>query len=218
MESVHGKYSIDIGAATLAERLAGHHAVLIDIGTGDGYYVRHVAQACSAQFVIGIDACRENLRAISRKAPRNALYIIANALALPQELHGLAGHITINFPWGSLLAGLLGDDQALLDGLRVITRPGTVLEVRLNSGALVAAGWSLEAGGAQVRQVLCDGGFDVGPLVWLDSHALRTCPTSWAKRLAYGRDPHALYLRASAPVMRPLRLSSWQLANVVDVH
>jgi hypothetical protein len=35
---------------------------------------------------------------VPRKAPDNALYVIANALALPKELGGMASKITINFP------------------------------------------------------------------------------------------------------------------------
>ena len=79
-----------IDAATLAARIAGYRDILVDIGTGDGRYVRHIARECPASFAIGIDACRENLRGASRNAPGNALFVIANALSLPRELHGLA--------------------------------------------------------------------------------------------------------------------------------
>jgi hypothetical protein len=40
------------------------------------------------------------------------------------------------------------------------------------------------------------GGFDVGELLRLDARELRRCPTTWAKRLAYGRDPRAVFLSA----------------------
>ena len=208
MEMIDGKRSCAIDAAGLQSRLAGYRDILVDVGTGDGRYVRHVAHSCPQQFAIGIDACRENLRCASRKAPYNALYIIARAEALPRELSGLATHITINFPWGSLLAGLVDGDPALLHGLRGIARPGAVLEARLNGGALAEAGWSLEQGGARVRRVLRDHGFAVEPLVGLDAAALRACPTTWAKRLAYGRDPRALYLRAIWPITRRSEFSS----------
>lgn len=85
----------------------------------------------------------------------------------------------------------------LLEGLLAITRPQAALEIRLNAGALTEAGYTLESGGARVRQALREGGFDVGDPLWLDARQLRQCPTTWAKRLAYGRDPHAVYLRAT---------------------
>jgi hypothetical protein len=47
-----------------------------------------------------------------------------------------------------------------------------------------------------VKQALQVSGFDVKPLAKLDASALRNYPTTWAKRLGYGRDPLALCLRA----------------------
>jgi len=194
MEGIRGKQSFQIDMPELAQWLAGYDRVLMDIGTGDGRFVQHVARTCPQQFVIGIDACRENLRASSRNVPPNALFVIANAQALPRELYGLAAHVTINFPWGSLLNGLLTGDPALLESLAAIARPDAILEVRLNGGALAEAGWGLENGGERVRQVLRASEFGVKSAVVLEVHDLRAYPTTWAKRLAFGRDPRALYL------------------------
>ena len=180
----------------LARGVAGYGGVLIDIGTGDGRYVLHVARTCPNWFALGVDACRENLRKASRKAPGNALYVIANALALPRELEGMASKVTINFPWGTLLTGLLDGEPMLLEGLLAIARPGAELEVKLNGGAIAESGYTLKSGGARVRQALHEGGFDVGDLLRLDGQELRKCHTTWAKRLAYGRDPLAVRLRA----------------------
>lgn len=199
METIHGKRTHTIHGTTLLPRLAGYRRVLVDLGTGDGRFVQHVARTDPDCFVIGIDACRENLRTASRTIPPNALFVIANAAALPAELTGVATHITINFPWGSLLRGLVIGDPAILGGLRLLARPETTLEIRLNSGALIEAGWSLEAGGAAVYQALRSYGFVVEPCTILHASALRICPTTWAKRLAFGRDPRALYLRATWP-------------------
>ena len=181
----------------LARDVAGYRDVLIDIGTGDGRYVLHVARTCPNWFALGVDACRENLRKASRKAPPNALYVIANALALPKvELEAMASKVTINFPWGTLLTGLLDGEPMLLEGLLAIARPGAALEIRLNAEALRVAGYTLDSGGARVRQPLYEAGFDVSDLVELDAGGLRRCQTTWAKRLAYGRDPRTVSLRA----------------------
>jgi tRNA G46 methylase TrmB len=121
MEIIRGKHASFIDAAALADRLAGFDAVHIDIGTGDGRFVRRVAQTDPDCFVIGIDACRENLRGVSRRAPQNTLFVIANAQALPPELHGLAAQVTINFPWGSLLRACW---QMTGAGLMAVACPG----------------------------------------------------------------------------------------------
>ncbi len=201
MEVIHGKDTVSIDDRTLEERLAGYAGVLLDIGAGDGRYVRMFARTRPSCFAIGLDACRENLRASSRSGAPNALYVIANALAMPPELYDRAAYITINFPWGSLLRGLVEAEGSLLQGLRAVSQPGAMLEVRLNAGALTEAGWSFQHGGAAVRRALVKAGFSVGRLQPVDAQALRACPTTWAKRLAFGRDARALYMRAWAPAM-----------------
>jgi 16S rRNA (adenine(1408)-N(1))-methyltransferase len=183
MESIQGK------------RAAGYQEVLLDIGAGDGRFVRQMAAECPARFVIGVDACRENLRAISRAAPANALYLIADARALPCALDQRATHVTINFPWGSLLSGLLAGEAALLERLAAVARPGALLELRLNADALAKAGWDMADGGEHVRRALHLAGFQVRSAIALGPHELRACPTTWARRLACGRDARGLYLK-----------------------
>jgi hypothetical protein len=194
MESIKGKHSSSIDGAMLQARLCGYAQRLVDLGTGDGRYVQHVARQCPSDFAIGIDACRENLAAASAKPASNTLYLIANACALPNELHRVATHLTINFPWGSLLAGLLNDNLALHQGILLLGQPGTRLDVRLNGGALAEAGWSLEEGVSRVGLLLQRCGFDMKRPVVMDAGALRQVPTTWAKRLAFGRDPRAALL------------------------
>lgn len=195
MEIVRGKCASFIDSTMLAERLAGYACVHIDIGTGDGRLVRHIAQTNPSIFALGIDACRENLREVSRRAPANTLFVIANAYALPCELYRVAAQMTINFPWGSLLEGLLTNEPALLAGLRAMARPGARLEVRLNGGALAEVGCSLEEGAGRVQHVLALNGFDMCSPAMLTARELRVYPTAWAKRLAFGRDPRAVCLQ-----------------------
>jgi 16S rRNA (adenine(1408)-N(1))-methyltransferase len=197
MEWIQGKSSRALDPTTLAALVDRYRGVLVDIGTGDGRYVRHIALAHPTWLAIGVDACRENLRAVSRCAPPNALFIVANALALPGALHGLAARIAINFPWGSLLAGLLTGDPALLSGLAALARPGATLEFRLNQGALAEAAATLEGGVARIRRALCMCGFAIRGSSPLDADASRAFPTTWAKRLAFGRDPCGWYLSAT---------------------
>jgi 16S rRNA (adenine(1408)-N(1))-methyltransferase len=197
MEIMRGKHASFIDSSQLTKIMAGCETVHIDIGTGDGRFVRHIAGLYPSRFAIGIDACRENLHELSRRATANALFVIANAEALPYELHGLAGHISINFPWGSLLESLLTHDSALMAGLEMIAQPNAALEIRLNSGALAECGWSFEAGVERVREVVMLNGFNLRPSIMLTAGELRSCPTTWAKRLAYGRDPRATFLRGA---------------------
>lgn len=196
MEVIRGKQTLIINENNFGNLVSGHKSILMDIGTGDGYFVRHAAIETPDRLVIGIDACRDNLCDISRKAPQNALFVIANALELPGELTNLADHITINFPWGSLLSGLLTGDAALISGLLRIMRPQSSVEISLNGGALSEQGWPLEEGAARIVRVLKESGLccNKSPMP-LTARELHSYPSTWAKRLAFGRDPHGKFLQ-----------------------
>ncbi|HET9494676.1 MAG TPA: class I SAM-dependent methyltransferase [Chloroflexia bacterium] len=194
MLSIRGKHAAGIEPANLARQISGYQHVLIDLGAGDGRFVRHVAETRPDTFAIGIDLCGDNLRKTGRRAPDNALFVIASAYAPPPELHGKATHLTINFPWGDLLTGLLAHDERLLAALDALCRPGARVEVRINAGAITEVGWSLSAASVAVRRALHEAGFAVGahPRL-LDASDLRAFPSTWARRLAFGRDARALY-------------------------
>ncbi|NOT03086.1 MAG: hypothetical protein HOP27_00650 [Anaerolineales bacterium] len=141
-----------------------------------------------------MDSCRENLHEYSRAKLPNLLYIIASAQNLPHELSGLVSHITINFPWGSLLESLLTGDIRLMRGLESISRSATTIEIRLNGGALTEAGWGLEAGAEKIYNNLIQAGWQINVPALMNANALRSFPSTWAKRLAFGRDPRAIQL------------------------
>jgi hypothetical protein len=194
MEIMQGKITRQLCAAEFAERAAEYGEVLVDLGTGDGRFALETARRNADTLAVGVDACRENLRETSRRAPANALFVIAGAEALPAELTGRAGLITINFPWGSLRDGLLNGDDGLLDGIRALARPRARLEVRLNASALAEAGYGLVEGGERAREALAIAGFAVQAARRLDAAALKGMPSTWAKRLAFGRSPEALLI------------------------
>ena len=194
METIRGRQSRDINKTELDQRLAGYEDILLDLGTGDGRFVHRMAEQYKEKFFIGMDACRENLRAKSQRKLPNALFVIASAQALPQELNGLASHININFPWGSLLESLLNDDACLINGFLSVTRPCASMEVLLNADALATAGWTFDSGAEQIERVLIAAGWRMNSRSSLKVCDLRSIPTTWAKRLAFGRDPRAIGL------------------------
>jgi len=196
MELISGRRAVGISRAELLTRIAPYNRVLLDLGAGDGRYVLDRARREAGCFVIGVDACREHLREPSRRAPHNALFVIANALQLPDELNGIANEITVNFPWGSLLRALLDGDRALLGGIERVSLPAAQLCVRLNISALAEAGVALDHGVELVRRAFDANGFLSQRPRTLGQAELRSLASSWAKRLAYGRDPLALELQA----------------------
>lgn len=198
METIQGKKPFHLTKEEFSRQVAGYQNIWLDLGTGDGRFVRQTAESRPDWFIIGVDACRENLSEHSRKKPANALFVIANALALPPELDGQCARISINFPWGSLLRGLLEADLALMGRLARVTLPGAEVTVRLNGGALAEAGWDAEAGAWQAHDQLWQNGFSARSPRLMGAQDLGACPTTWARRLAVGRDPRGWEISARA--------------------
>ena len=93
------------------------------------------------RLVVGVDASAAAMAEASRRAARppgrgglaNALFLVAAAEALPAGLDGLADLVTVHFPWGSLLRGLLAADPAVLGGLVRVLRPGATLSMLVSA-------------------------------------------------------------------------------------
>ena len=196
METIRGRTSRELDVNELKERLAHYNRIHLDLGTGDGRYARTLASSYPEWFVIGVDSCRENLREHSQAKLQNLLFVIASAQNLPHELQSSISHVSINFPWGSLLDSLLAGDPLLICGLERVACSTAFVELRLNGGALAEAGSNLEAGTDMICHNLDQAGWRVSAPVTLDARGLRDFPSTWAKRLAFGRDPRAMMLSA----------------------
>jgi 16S rRNA (adenine(1408)-N(1))-methyltransferase len=96
--------------------------VALDLGTGDGRAVLAAAAAQPDTLVIGVDASAEAMARSSRRAAPNALFVAAAAERPP--FSGIANTMTVNFPWASLLRGVLGHDETVLAGLARLAAPG----------------------------------------------------------------------------------------------
>lgn len=212
---LQGKALITLTAAELRDRLAGYAAVVLDIGTGDGRFVYREARAHPEQFYIGLDAVAENLAEhavkITRKPARggahNVLYVIENVETLPVALHGIANRICINYPWGSLFKGLILGDQVVLRNIAATAAPGASGEILINSAVFFdpvpndILGLP-ELSDAYIETVLrplyAQAGLAIAGYEWVGKAVMKDVPTSWSKRLAYGKKPHTLRLHFDA--------------------
>ncbi|GAB2729468.1 hypothetical protein GCM10027089_61370 [Nocardia thraciensis] len=110
----------------------------VDLGTGDGRAVLSAAAVDAQRLVIGVDANAAGMAEAARRALRtrggipNVLFVAAAVESLPPELDGIADEVTVNFPWGTLLRGLLTGDAAVLGGLSRIMKPGAALDILLS--------------------------------------------------------------------------------------
>ncbi len=197
METIQGKKSFDINLNEFTLRHKNYNRIILDLGTGDGKFAFHYAQTFPNHFVIGLDSCRENLHEYSRVNQSNLLYVIANAQQLPFELHGLISHIHINFPWGSLLENLLIGDANFMCGLNSIARPNTTIDLRLNGGGMSELGIDFLCGVNQIQENLLSYGWKMKKPTYMSISELQKFPSTWARRLAHGRDPRVVKLSGS---------------------
>lgn len=155
--------------------------------------------------MLGIDANAAAMTEAARRAAgpakrgglRNALFVVAAAEALPEALASFADSLTIHFPWGSLLRGLLAAEPRVTEGIARVTKPGANIEALVSVIERDQAGLAPflpEAVTSHVRLYqrhgleLCD----VRPATKEQIAASRS---SWAKRLGAGERRPAWWLR-----------------------
>jgi SAM-dependent methyltransferase len=76
---------------------------------------------------IGLDADPSHMRRASQHAPANVRFVVGPAGALPAELAGSVSELSVHFPWGSLLDGLVVPSPDVLESIaRVLVPAGTL--------------------------------------------------------------------------------------------
>lgn len=151
------------------------------------------------------ESSRRAAKSAAKRGLPNALFVVSAAERLPPELHGLADHLTIQFPWGSLLRGALALDEAAAHGIASLLAPGgtatATLSIEERDGLDLP--WlesEAERRGLAERWSQLD--LEVCGLRPATVEELRAMPSTWARRLAAGRDRTAWRLeleRVAAP-------------------
>lgn len=170
------------------------------------------AAACPERLVVGIDANATSMvkaswraaRAAKRGGLANALFVVSAAEALPDELDGAADAMTVHFPWGSLLRGLLTADAAILGGIARVTRPGASVTLLLslterdNVAEVDAIG---ERTFADLASAYAAHGFALRDARPATQEEIARSQSTWAKRLRAGtnRPVWRVFLRRLDP-------------------
>lgn len=126
---------------TFLSKVRTFKQVHIDLGTGDGKYVYQQAKENPEHFFIGVDLHPEKMYHYSWKAARkpskgggveNLSFICSAVEKLPTSLTYAADKITINFPWASLLKGVVKPERSLLMNIVHLAKERADLEIVLN--------------------------------------------------------------------------------------
>src|SRR5690242_14702167 len=113
----------------------------------------------------------------------NAHFALAAAEAIPPELAGL---VTVRFPWGSLLRGVVGDDDRAAAGVASLVAPRGVLELVLapsDRDGLEAIPTSAAGLADAAARAFAPFGFDVIEARAMSAVEVRATHSTWARRL-----------------------------------
>ena len=170
-----------------------------------------MARQKADRLFVGLDANLSGLRHVSTRAARagltNLVYVRASIEDLPAELAGVADEVTAILPWGGLLAAFANPVVPLLRNVRGLCARGAALTVVLGVDPQRDLAEVLRLGlpvmdARHFAGVLAAGyaeaGFEVTSVRAQTSEDLARWPSSWAKRLAFGRPRPVFQVEARA--------------------
>lgn len=209
MRVVTGKTSQTMAAAEFRRLASGYATCWLDVGAGDGALSYRLAADFPDVLCLGIDPNAEAMASQARRARRepdrggrvNCLYVAAAVEAPPAELAGLAGAITINFPWARLLEIVLGAGDggpaALGAALGALAAPDCAVQLLLNEVTDLPAVPAVEPAmlADRLAPAFAATGFQVAAADWLATDA--RVRSRWGGRLIRGSGRRVVRLRAS---------------------
>jgi len=184
--------------------------VIVDIGTGDGSFALSMAKKHPDRYIIGIDPNHQNLAKTSLKSQPspskdslpNLLFVLASVQDLPSQIDGIANQVFINFPWSGLMQSLLLADTITWQNIGRICQPGALIEIIFSYDQVRDAKLGLPQINPDYIHIdlaprLHDLGFGVTGFSAVSQSELKSFPSSWAKKLAFGKDRTFYHLQVN---------------------
>jgi 16S rRNA (adenine(1408)-N(1))-methyltransferase len=191
--------------------------VVVDLGTGDGRSALARAAAEPATLVFGVDAAATAMAESSRRADRarinSVVFLAAGAETLPTTPLADAAHlVTVIFPWGSLLRGVLGLDEAALCGVAAVVRPGGRVEVLVSvvPSDRVTGLQTLDASAEPaIASAWAAAGLCLDPMRPATRAEIDATRSSWARRLDAGADARPVWRLTGARPIVDGKMTGW---------
>jgi 16S rRNA (adenine(1408)-N(1))-methyltransferase len=202
---LQGKKSTSMNKEELYNIIKPFNEILVDIGTGDGTFIYKMAKENQNYFCIGIDSAGDNMSLSSKKIVKkpqkgglkNALFVVSSIEQLPFELNNIASHLYVNFPWGSLLEGVVKGNDDVLSKIALISKNNafltitTTYSVYYEETEIIKRGLpklSFEYFNNELAKEYERHGIKIKNVVLLKCDDLKDYNSQWAKKLAFGKE------------------------------
>jgi 16S rRNA (adenine(1408)-N(1))-methyltransferase len=164
-----------------------------------------VARTRRDTLAIGLDACADALAYAARRAIRDR---VPNLVLLREPLESLAldafaDELTIHFPWGSLLRGVLAEDRGVFESICRLPRPGGLLTLAFSVIARDGRAPLSAHDIARVSREYRWSGFTPVEDRVMERSDVAAARSSWGKRLDVGGTRPGRLLRFRRAARRP---------------
>lgn len=184
--------------------------IIVDIGTGDGKFTYQLAKENPDRFIIGVDPSQKSMGETSGKiykkkekgGLKNALFVLADIENLPDELKDITNQVFINFPWGSLLKGIVLVENGTWDNIKKICQKEAIIDIILGYDKsrekkeiekLGLPLFDLQYIQNEMAPKLENQGFTIIETREVERSELKDHPSSWAKKLSFEGDKRKYY-------------------------
>lgn len=210
MELIRGKKLCQVSPVEFLEMRRPYKRIWLDIGTGDGLFVYRSAREHPDVLCIGVEPAWKNCSETAGKAQKkevkggapNALFVRGAIEGPPVELAGTAEKIFVNYPWGSLLSGLVEPAALVVANLRSLCAMGAEVLLSLNYSvfldrtlrdSLGLAELDKERAELALRPVYRTAGLELSEILVFDGTPDVT--TSWGKHLVAGSARSTFFMK-----------------------
>jgi len=200
---INGKNTKSLSEESFSDLVVKFENVCVDIGTGNGTYVYKQAIKNTNVLFIGIDPVKENMIKVSSKIVKryknslcNILLMISSVENIPSALNGIADRITIYFPWGILLEGIVkpieylmkkivcvAKDKASFDFITTYSENCDGNEIIKRRLPEIDSSYFDEKYTKKLNEI----GLILKSVNVLSNNELKNFDSQWAKKLAFGK-------------------------------
>jgi 16S rRNA (adenine(1408)-N(1))-methyltransferase len=134
---------------------------------------------------------------VAREARANhqSAFLVEGAERLPRDMARVADEVTVYFPWGSLLRGVLDGSSSVVGPIACLIEEGAKLRVLLSAVGRDGVGEITPSVIASRCPMYTEHGLHLVEAEWAADATVAESRSAWAKRLAVGRARRAVSAR-----------------------